>query len=438
MGKGCGMSQTTPRPDLLDDVPTRARVDRSLALLREGYRFVDRRRREGDGPTPSDRAVELRLLGQRTVLLGGRDAVRFFYDQTLFRRRDAIPRPLANTLFGKGAVHVHDGEAHLHRKAMFMRLLSTEQAVRVGAITDELWRVAVQRWRSEGRVVLFDEAVRVIGVGICRWAGLPLTPDNAPRRVRDLERIVDGFGSVGLPHAQARLARKRSEHWVKGVVADVRAGRLVAPPGSALDVVTSFTDLDGRPLDDRTAAVELLNMVRPSVAVAWFVAFSGLALHENPSWRARLAAGTGEDLDRDLEAFAHEVRRLYPFAPVVGARAARDLTWRGHSVPEGRLVLLDLHGMNHDPHVWPDPDRFDPGRFVGRQPDAFTYVPQGGADPHTGHRCAGERVTVELLKSAVRALVGVRWDVPEQDLTYPLSRTPTRPRSGVVLQVPPG
>src|SRR3954451_16707670 len=121
------MSQLT-RAELLDDVPSRARLDRSLALLREGYRFVDRRRREGDGPTPSDRAVELRILGQRAVLLGGREAVRFFYDQTLFRRRDAIPRPLANTLFGKGAVHVHDGEAHPHRKAMFLGLLSHQHA----------------------------------------------------------------------------------------------------------------------------------------------------------------------------------------------------------------------------------------------------------------------------------------------------------------------
>ncbi len=45
LGMGSAMSQTTPRPDLLDDVPTRARIDRTLALRRQGYRFVDRRRR---------------------------------------------------------------------------------------------------------------------------------------------------------------------------------------------------------------------------------------------------------------------------------------------------------------------------------------------------------------------------------------------------------
>jgi len=170
------MSSDLRPADLLDDVPTRTRLDRSLALLREGYGFSRRRRRWGDGPTPSDRSVELRLLGQRAVLVGGAEAVRWFYDGASFRRRDAIPRPLANTLFGKGAIHTHDGAAHLKRKAMFLDLLGPAHAGEIGARTDALWAAAVERWRGADRVVLFDEAVRVIGVGICTWAGLPLTP----------------------------------------------------------------------------------------------------------------------------------------------------------------------------------------------------------------------------------------------------------------------
>ena len=436
MGMSSGMTHALRSADSLDDIPARTGLDRSLVLLREGYRFTGRRRRWGDGPTPSDRAVELRLLGQRAVLVGGGDAVRFFYDGAAFRRRDALPRPVANTLFGRGAIHTLDGEAHLHRKAMLLRLLSPASARAIAGRTDSLWAAAAERWREAGRAVLFDEAVRVIGVGICTWGGLPLTPADAPGRVWDLHRIVDGFGGVGPRHVTARSARRRSEAWVRRAVRDARAGRLAPEAGSALDVVSRFRDVDGAVLDERTAAVELLNVVRPSVAVAWFVAFAGLALHEHPAWRERIAAGSGEELDRDLEAFAHEVRRLYPFAPLIGARAARDLVWRGHGIPEGRLVLLDLYGMDHDPQVYPQPDAFDPGRFAGRSPDAYTFVPQGGADPHTGHRCAGERVTVELLKSAVRALAGVRWSVPPQDLSFPLSRMPTRPRSGVVLSVP--
>src|SRR3954452_8202875 len=65
------MSQTTARTDRLDDVPVHAGMDLSLALLREGYRFTERRRRDGAGPTPAGRVVELRLLGRRAVLAEG-------------------------------------------------------------------------------------------------------------------------------------------------------------------------------------------------------------------------------------------------------------------------------------------------------------------------------------------------------------------------------
>jgi len=414
-----------------DRIPARAGLDRTAGVLRDGYPYLaERRRRWGAGPKLGGRAVELRLLGERTVCVGGPEAVRLFYEPEWFRRRDAIPRPLAFTLFGRNAVHLHDGQAHRQRKAMLLALLDPAAALRLAAVADQLWQVAVDRWRDGRRVVVFDEAVRVIGVAVCGWAGLPLTPTNARQRVWDLARIVDGFAGIGPRHAAARLARKRSERWVRELVRDVRAARHQPPAGSALEVVAWHREPDGMLLDEHTAAVELLNIARPTVAVAWFVSFAALALHQHPTWIERLATGDEQALDGDLEAFAHEVRRLYPFAPMLGARVDQAFTWRGHRFPEGRLVLLDVYGTNHDPEVWPDPEVFDPTRFLGGDPDPFAFVPHGGGDPATGHRCAGERVTVELLKGAVRILAGVRYDLPTQDLRYPLRRIPTRPGSG--------
>src|SRR5258705_5010771 len=65
----------------------------------------------------------------------------------------------------------------------------------------------------------------------------PAFPWSGARRLaRDLASIVDGFGSLGPRHARARLARKRADRWARGLVADVRAGRLHPPAGSALEV----------------------------------------------------------------------------------------------------------------------------------------------------------------------------------------------------------
>lgn len=181
-------------------------------------------------------------------------------------------------------------------------------------------------------------------------------------------------------------------------------------------------------LDPHTAAVELLNVIRPTVAVCWFVAYAGHALHRWPQHREPLQAGGDFAV-----AFAHELRRFYPFAPFLGGRAARDLDFEGERVPEGSLVLLDLWGQNHDSRWWPDPYRFDPHRFLDREIGAWDLVPQGAGDPHTGHRCPGEPFTVATLAELCTRLAHLGYHVPEQDLTISLSRIPARPRSGLVL-----
>jgi fatty-acid peroxygenase len=203
------------------------------------------------------------------------------------------------------------------------------------------------------------------------------------------------------------------------------------PAGSAVEVVAEHLDADGRRLDARVAAVELLNIIRPTTAVAWFVAFSGHALIRWPEHRARLAEGEAAF----AEAFAHEVRRFYPFAPFVGGRAPRELEWDGERIPKHSMVLLDLYGQNHDADLWPDPYAFRPERFLGRDIGEFELVPQGGGDPRTTHRCPGEQLTVALVSALAVRLARLEYDVPDQDLSIALHRIPARPADGVVLQV---
>jgi fatty-acid peroxygenase len=95
-------------------------------------------------------------------------------------------------------------------------------------------------------------------------------------------------------------------------------------------------------------------------------------------------------------------------------------------------VLLDLYGTDHDPAHWRDPGSFDPHRFLGVEPDTYTLIPQGGGEP-TGHRCPGERTTIEVLKTTAHLLSCLDYDVPPQRLAYRLGRMPTRPASGFVI-----
>jgi fatty-acid peroxygenase len=398
-------------------------ADRTLQLVRTGYPWGARLRAGAV-------AVPVRLLGRRAALVGGPEGVRRFYDPRL-RRRGAVPVPVRRVLFGAGTVHGLDDAEHHSRKAMFVDVLNPEDVATLGGRAETLWRVAARGWPDRPRVVLFDEAVQVLAAAVLPWAGVPLRPQEGPLRARQLAAVVDGFASPGPAYLRAVVARAQLDRWSRRLVRGVRAGRISPPADTALHVMASGRDRQGRLLPVPVAATELLNVLRPTVAVAWFVASAGLALHRHPAWRERIAGGDGAA----LVAFTQEVRRCYPFVPVLAARAREEQDVLGVTVPRGGFVLLDVHGTDHDPAHWPDPDRFDPDRFLTGTVEPDALVPQGGGDVTTGHRCPGEEVAITMITVATRVLAGVSAALPAQDLGYDLSRMPTRPRSGVVLSV---
>jgi fatty-acid peroxygenase len=68
-------------------------------------------------------------------------------------------------------------------------------------------------------------------------------------------------------------------------------------------------------------------------------------------------------------------------------------------------MLVDLFGTCHDPRLFPGPQDFDPRRPLSRREFGCDLVPQGAGDPHQGHRCPGERLTVATIRCATQLLV---------------------------------
>ncbi|MCB5164994.1 cytochrome P450 [Streptomyces bambusae] len=415
-------------------------LDRTIPLLLRGYAWLPAQPRDAAG------LVHTRLLGKPAVAFGGPDAVAFFYDEDHVHRQEALPGPVLDTLFGRGAVHTLDGPPHRVRKSLFTgMLMDAEENGRLTDLVLRHWREQAAEWAERGPVVLFDEAAVVLAAAVGEWAGVPLAAPLARGTAEDCVAMVDGFAAPGPRHARARRARARQEARLAGTVTRCRsrdtaavgadsvpAGRSGGQSGSGtvLERIARHRDADGHLLDPHTAAVELLNVIRPTVALTWFVTFAAHALHREPALRDELRAA---DTPAHETAFAHEVRRFYPFAPFTAGLAAADLDWHGRPIAKDTLVLLDLFGQNHDPELWPDPYRFEPARFLGHPPARDALVPQGGGDPRHGHRCPGEDIAVRVLAALCTELARTELRVPAQDLRILLHRVPTRPRSGFVF-----
>lgn len=407
-------------------VPGTGGIDNALALLAEGYRFIGRRcERLG-----SD-IFTTRIMLRQAVCMRGPDAARLFYTPDRFTRKRAIPPTVLMLLQDFGSAETLDGQAHRRRKALMMSLLTPDYQARMVACFEDALRARFAAWPGRQSVVLLREAEAALADAACRWAGVPLTASELERRTEELAAMVDAAGSFGPKNLRAQLLRQRCERWARALVEAVRAGRLPADPASALAVIARHRDHEDRLLDTKVAAVELINLLRPIVAVARFIVFGALAMHQFPEWRARLA---GAD-DALLTMFAQEVRRYYPFFPAVGGRATGDFEWKGLRFSKGDWVLFDLYGTNHHPDLWPAPRRFDPERFASWRDDGHSLVAQGAGDYLNGHRCPGEPATVELVKAALRLLAGeARYRVPRQQLQVSLSRMPSQPASGMVLE----
>lgn len=395
------------------------------ALMREGYRFIETRCRR----YASD-AFRTRLLMQQTVCMRGPQAARLFYDSDRFMRHGAAPRRIRRTLFGEGAVQSLDGAAHQRRKQLFMTLMTPEAIAELAEEVGQQWRAAAREWQTRDRIVLVDEAQQLLCRAVCAWAGITLGPSEVGQRTRELAALIETPGAIGPPHWGGRRARRRAERWAAGIVRTTRLSDNGAPPGSPAHTVAWHRDRDGELLDERLAAVELLNVLRPTVAVSHYLVFLAHALHEQPEHASALNGGG----DPERERFVQEVRRYYPFFPFVMARVRADFDWYDYPFHSGERVLLDLYGTNHDSRAWSEPETFSPERFRTWGGSAFNLVPQGGGDHMLGHRCPGEWITIALMKRVLQELTtGMRYRVPPQELSIDLARMPALPRSGVVL-----
>ena len=404
-------------------LPRQPSIDDTRAFFREGYAYIGNRCR-----TLESDAFRTRIMLRPVICMMGEDAARQFYDGAHFTRLGAMPSVTLRLLQDKGSVQSLDGDAHRSRKALFLDLLRGCAVQEIGDLFADRWRAALPEWRGQKRIVLHDAMITLLCETICAWARVPVANRALTERTREMAAMIDGAGTVGPRAWHALLLRRRAERWARDALTYARKQPGDASPVSRL---ARFRGSDGRLLDLDVAAVELLNLIRPTVAVARFITFAALALHEHPE----AAAWLEQDPIARTAAFVDEVRRYYPFFPVIGGRVRSPFRWREHDFDHGDWVLLGLHATNHDARIWGDPERFKPERFIKRASSGFDLIPQGAGEHARDHRCPGEWFTIELIGRALTALRETSYRVPDQQIDVPEDRFPTLPRSRMILDL---
>jgi cytochrome P450 len=247
------------------------------------------------------------------------------------------------------------------------------------------------------------------------WAPTP-TRNAFRRAVAELDRMI-----------YAVIARCRAQDGA----ADHLLARLITARGE-----------NGEALTDqqiRDEAVTMLLAGHETTALTLSYAAYSLAAHPQVSARLRdevdRVLGTRPPAIGDLaelpylDAVLRESLRLYPPAFVVGRETTRAIEVAGYVIPRGSEVLTIPWSVHRNPRLYPDPERFDPERWLAPDPARarFAYFPFGGG-PRV---CIGNHFAMMEAALALAILVQ-RWElhaVPDFQLRFAPAVT-LRPAEG--------
>jgi cytochrome P450 len=128
-----------------------------------------------------------------------------------------------------------------------------------------------------------------------------------------------------------------------------------------------------------------------------------------------------------------EAMRMFSPAWVIPRKCVRDDVIDGHRIPKGSTVLIPINSLHHDERFWPNPEVYDPTRFLpenARSHHRSSYLPFGA-----GRRvCIGSSFAL-IEATLVTALMSRRF-VFDLVPGYPIEAEATltlRPRYGLPM-----
>ncbi|XP_072050844.1 cytochrome P450 4V2-like [Amphiura filiformis] len=131
-----------------------------------------------------------------------------------------------------------------------------------------------------------------------------------------------------------------------------------------------------------------------------------------------------------------EALRIYPSVPFIARKLEEDCKIHGYDVPKGTEAVLLIYMLHRDPEYFPDPEKFDPDRFLAsnttkRHP--YSYVPfSAGA-----RNCIGQKFAL-LEEKVVVATILRRFQVESvdsRDQVNVLAELILRPEKGIHVKL---
>jgi cytochrome P450 family 138 len=307
-------------------------------------------------------------------------------------------RPNLSRLIGSGSVFALDGDDHRQRRRLLAPPFHGKSIKNYENIVEEETLREIAGWPQGKPFATLPSTMRITLNVILRAV---FGAEGA--ELDGLRRILPPWITLGsrlavLPKPSRTYGRYspwgRMAEWRRKY--DVLLDKLIeherADPNfehrnDVLALMLRSSYEDGSAMSRKDIGDELLTLLAAghettAATLGW--AFERLSRH--PDVLAALVAEADTDDNELRQATILEVQRNKTIIDMAGRHVCAPVFELGEwAIPRGSSIVVSISRMHANADAFPDPDRFDPQRFVGAKPPAAAWIPFGGG----ARRCVG-------------------------------------------------
>ena len=306
-------------------------------------------------------------------------------------------------VLGPNSILVLDGARHKRERKLLMPPFHGERMRLYGDMMYEIADRSIDSWPFETSFPIHSHLQEITLEIILRAVfgvdeGAPLSELRA-RVIRWLNFISGPLTTwAGLIQPRHIQLRHNQQRHIDRFLFDQIARCKESTQEERTDILAMLVaarDEDGRPMSDEEIRDEIITMlVAGHETAATSLAWAIYRLLQNPQVlaraRAEVASVTGNGLQACrptaeqiaglsyLDSVIKETARLNPVLPIAVRHLATDTPIGNYELPAGSIVAPCIYLTHRQPELWPEPEAFNPDRFVGRRVDPYTFFPFGG------------------------------------------------------------
>jgi hypothetical protein len=321
--------------------------------------------------------------------------------------------PLGEIL-GPGSLFAMDDARHLRERRLILPAFHGERMRGYEGVIEEEARREMAGWVEGEEFPTLPSFMRITLAAIVRTV-FGAQGADASDLAGVLPRLVTIGSRLALlrplrrdlgprsPGGRFRRLRARYDAIVDRLIDTGRADPELESRQDVMAMLMRANYEDGSRMSRTAIADELLALLAAghettATTLAWGVE----RLRRHPDVLSRLAEEAREGEGRELRlATIYELQRSRPVIPATSRCARIDFPLGGWTVPRGRQIIVSASLIHSDPRFFADPGRFDPGRFLARGVDTYTWIPFGGGT----RRCPGAAFAHMEMDIVLRTLL---------------------------------